>query len=450
MVGLRRLMGVFLCVLGATAPANADVVTDWSAITISTIGAGAPVAGPGRLIEYAMVHIAMHDAVQAIQQRFETYSPGITPTTGSVIAAAAKAARDVLVNRFPAQTATLDAAYNSYLAAHQISSTDRGIAAGAQAAAAIIQGRVDDGAYPVPAPAFFGGTEPGQWRPTVLSPTGEPAPMGVSWMATTKPFTVRHSSQFFAPGPPRITSRHYTRDYNEVKAFGRNEGSSRTPEQTAIAMFHSGNTLVLWNQTLRSLADQYITNVGDSARLFALVNMAMADAAMTAWQAKIQYNVWRPITAIQLGDSDGNRSTVGDPTWQSLFPAPNYPDYTSGANSLSGAATEMLRLFFRTDRVNFSMIGATTNRFFTRFSDVAKEVIDARMYMGIHFRFADTAARSSAMRVARWAYKYYLRSRDGDEFDFVRTLDTIEDINLLSDEEDGQDQDDAEYKTPDR
>ena len=110
--------------------------------------------------------------------------------------------------------------------------------------------------------------------------------------------------------------------------------------------------------------------------------MAMADAAMTAWQSKIQYNIWRPITAIQQGDTDGNRSTVGDPTWQSLFPAPNYPDYTSGANSLAGAATEMLRLFFRTDRVNFSMIGPTSSRFFTRFSDAAKEVIDARISRG--------------------------------------------------------------------
>jgi hypothetical protein len=272
--------------------------------------------------------------------------------------------------------------------------------------------------------------------------------MAVAWMATTRPFTVMHASQFFAPGPPRITSRSYTRDYNEVKALGRNVGSSRTPEQTAIATFHSGNTLVLWNQTLRALADRYATNVGDSARLFALVNMAMADAAMTAWQAKIQYNVWRPVTAIQLGDSDGNRSTVGDPTWQSLFPAPNYPDYTSGANSLGGAASEMLRLFFRTDRVNFSMIGPTNSRFFTRFSDAAKEVVDARMYMGIHFRFADTMARTRAMRVARWAYKYYLRSRHGDEFEFVRTLDTIEDIDLIEDEgdqDDGQDEDDAEY-----
>jgi PAP2 superfamily len=444
MTAARRIIGILVCVsLSAAAPAKADVVTDWSAITISTIGAGPAVPGPGRLIEYAMVHIAIHDAIQAIQQRFDTYSPGITPTTGSMIAAGAKAARDVLVNRFPAQTATLDAAYQSYLTAHQISSTDPGIAAGAQAAAACILGRVNDGAYPVPAPEFFGGTAPGQWRPTVLTATGEPTPMGVAWMATAKPFTVMHSNQFFAPAPPRITSHRYTRDYNEVKALGRNVGSTRTPEQTAMATFHSGNTLALWNQTLRALANQYITNVGDSARLFALVNMAMADAAMTTWQQKIQYNVWRPSTAIQLGDTDGNRSTVGDPTWQPLFPNPNYPDYTSGANSLSGAATEMLRLFFRTDRVNFSMIGPTSSRFFTRFSDAAKEVVDARMYMGIHFRFADLAARSSAMRVGRWAYQHFLRSTDGDEFDFIKTLDSLEDLDL-ADEDDGQDEDDAE------
>ena len=156
MIRSQRLTGVLVCLsLGTAVPAAADVVTDWSAITITTIGAGAPVAGPGRLIEYAMVHIAMHDAVQSIQQRFETFSPGIMPATGSVIAAAAKAAHDVLVNRFPAQTATLDAAYADYLAAHQIASNDPGIAAGAQAASACILGRVHDGTYPVPAPQFF-------------------------------------------------------------------------------------------------------------------------------------------------------------------------------------------------------------------------------------------------------------------------------------------------------
>ena len=445
MVRFRRLTGILVCFsLAAAAPARADVVTDWSAITISTIGAGAPVAGPGRLIEYAMVHIAIHDAVQAIQQRFETYSSGITPTTGSVIAAAAKAAHDVLVNRFPAQTATLDATYSAYLAANQIAANDPGISAGAQAAAAIIAGRQGDGTYPVPAPIFMGGTGPGEWRPTVFDAAGAPTPMAVAWMATARPFAVRHSNQFFAAKPPRLTSREYTRDYNEVKALGRNVDSTRTPEQTAIATFHSGNTVVLWNQTLRALADRYVTNVGDTARMFALVNIAMADAAMTAWQQKIQYNVWRPDTAIQLGDTDGNRSTVGDPTWRPLFPNPNYPDYTSGANSLAGAATEMLRLFFRTDRVPFSMVGPTSSRFFTRFSDAAAEVVEARMYMGIHFRFANTAARSSANRVARWVYKYFLRSLDGDEFDFVRSLDVFEEVGGVEDEATGQDDDDAE------
>jgi hypothetical protein len=172
--------------------------------------------------------------------------------------------------------------------------------------------------------------------------------------------------------------------------------------------------------------------------------MAMADAAMSSWRSKIQYNMWRPVTAIQLGESDGNRSTVGDPTWQSQFPAPNYPDYTSGANVLAGSATEMLRLFFRTDRVNFSMVGPTSSRFFTRFSDAAREVVDARMLMGIHFRFADEAARSQGQRVGRWAYQHVLRSTDGDEFDFIRTLDTFEPIQDLEDVGDGQDDDDAE------
>src|SRR5687768_2465653 len=156
MITSRPLIGVVLCAsLAATAPARADVITDWNATMLSAIGAAAPGAGPSRLIEMAMVHIAMHDAVQAIQQRFETYSAGITPTSGSVIAAASKAARDVLVNRFPAQVDALDATYQAYLTAHQLASSDPGVAAGAQAAAAIIQMRVGDGTYPVPAPTFF-------------------------------------------------------------------------------------------------------------------------------------------------------------------------------------------------------------------------------------------------------------------------------------------------------
>jgi len=194
---------------------------------------------------------------------------------------------------------------------------------------------------------------------------------------------------------------------------------------------------------MRALTDRYITDVGDSARMFALVNVGMADAIMTSWQSKIHHNIWRPSTAIQLGDTDGNRETAGDPTWQPLFANPNYPDYTSGANSLGGVATEILRLFFREDRVNFSVIGVSSNRDYTRFSDAANDVVEARILMGIHFRFADVAARSSGQRVARWIYKYFLRSVDGDEFDFVRSLDTFEEAPVEESNE-GQDDDDAE------
>jgi hypothetical protein len=444
MITPRRLVGVLLCVsLGVVTPAGADVITDWNATMLSTIGAAPPGAGPSRLVEMAIVHIAMHDAVQAIQQRFETYSSGITPTSGSVIAAASKAARDVLVNRFPAQTEAINSTYQAYLTAHQLTNSDPGVAAGTQAAAAIIKMREGDGAYPLPPPTFFGGTEPGQWPPTVFNAAGEALPMAGSWLATSRTFAVRDSSQFFSGTPPRITSRQYTEEYNEVKALGRNVDSTRTPDQTAIAVFYSDSPPNYWNRTMRWPTDRYITDVGDSARMFALVNIAMADAIMTSWQSKIHHNVWRPSTAIQLGESDGNRRTVGDPSWQPLFANPNYPDYTSGANSLGGAATEMLRMFFRTDRVNFSVIGVNSNRDYTRFSDAGSDVVEARIYMGIHFRFADVAARSSGQRVARWVYRYSLRSADGDEFDFVRALDTYEEIDPVE-EMVGQDDDDAE------
>lgn len=153
----------------------------------------------------------------------------------------------------------------------------------------------------------------------------------------------------------------------------------------------------------------------------------------------------RPVTAIQLGDSDGNRRTVGDPTWQPLFATPNYPDYTSGANALGGVATEMLKMFFRTDRVAFSMIGVNGNRDYTAFSDVGNDIVEARMLMGIHFRFADVAGRSSGQRVGRWVYRYSLRSRDdSDESEFVEHLDTFEEIGPVKGIVEGLDDDDAE------
>ena len=160
-----------------------------------------------------------------------------------------------------------------------------------------------------------------------------------------------------------------------------------------------------------------------SARLFALANLAIADAFITAWESKNFYVFWRPLTAIVEGDNDGNPDTTGDAAWQPLFNTPNYPDYTSGANNITGAMTRTLALFFRRDHMTFEVtslapLAVQKTRTFHRFSEAAQEVVDARVLQGIHFRFADTAARAQGRRIAEWTFSHFLlpinRGHHGD------------------------------------
>ncbi len=188
----------------------------------------------------------------------------------------------------------------------------------------------------------------------------------------------------------------------------------RTAEHSEIAYFFSDMSTLYWNRALRDIADAYLSDIGDRARLFALVNMAIADAYITSWNSKLYWNFWRPETAIQLGDNDENPQTEGDPDWLPLITTPNYPDYTSGANSASGAATTMLANFFGTDEVPFSLTSTIAQainktRMYERFSDAAADVVNARIYEGIHFRFADEVARTQATHVANWAFAHFLR-----------------------------------------
>jgi hypothetical protein len=187
----------------------------------------------------------------------------------------------------------------------------------------------------------------------------------------------------------------------------------------------------MWHQVLRDIATTQLDNIADSARLFALADMAIADTLITSWNSKNYYVYWRPITAIQEGNNDGNPRTAGDSNWLPLLTTPNYPDYTSGANCFSGAVTQALALFFDRDHMTFSV--TTTNagptnqdtRMFNRFSDAAQEVVDARIYEGIHFRFADEAARKQGRQVAKWVFGNYLRPR----------------ANYLDDDKDDEDHD---------
>lgn len=417
------VIAILAILLAAPASARADAVADWNLIAVQRIAEANPAHPPPvTFIDMAIVQAAIYDAVQAIERRYKPYHVEIAGASGSPAAATAKAARDVLVNLFPDQTPTIDNIYNQYLIDHSLSSADPGVAVGATAAAGIIALRANDGRFPPGQMPFVGGSNPGEWRPTdsfIGTPPAPPpfSPMAARWVANVTPFALKSGDQFRAGPPPPLTSHNYTRDYNEVKAMGARFNSSRTDEQTDLALFWATNYVALWNRALRDIAEAQNLNIGDSARLFALVNLAMADAIITAWDSKVAHVFWRPLTAIRLGNDDTNPDTVGDSEWQPLINNPNYPDHTSGANNNSGAATRMLELFFGTNEMSF--IVRTTNtaaiqqtRTYGRFSDAAQDVVDARIYEGIHFRFADEDARMQGRHVAQWVFDYFLKPLD--------------------------------------
>jgi hypothetical protein len=389
-------------------PARADnVVVDWNAIATQAIfSAVPPRPGPSAVLDLAILQAAVHDAIQAIEKRYESYGPGIPNASGSIVAAAASAAHDVLIARFPNQAASLDMQLQNYLGGLSLLGNP-GILVGKQAAAIILALRAGDGSFPSNPEIFVGGTGPGQWRPTLPAF----ASMAVPWLAADKPFTLKDAAQLRAsPPPPNLKSGEYAHDYNEVKVLGRATLSSRTPEQTALAIFYAGNFITLWQGTLRGIATANGFGVGDSGRIFALANLASADAVITAWDSKRYWNFWRPITAIREGDNDGNAKTAGDPNWLPFLDTPPYPDYTSGANNLNGSMTRTLELLLG-DRTTFTVASTFVNQTKTyhRFSDMADDVVDVRIYQGIHFRSADEVARRQGSRASDWAVSHFLR-----------------------------------------
>jgi hypothetical protein len=412
------LSGMVMCgALGFSALAQADAVTDWNAITMDAVTSARP--GPQGMLDVALVHIAVHDAIQAIEKKYEPYHFQLAGAKGSRSAAAVAAARGVLVSIYPTQAGMLDAKYFDYLAQHGLTG-DPGLTVGEKAAANIVTLRR---ATPNPAPPpFVGSNEIGKWRPTEsfigtppVPPSG--APMVTPWLGNTEPFTLTSPRRFRAAPPPALNSARYWLDFEEVKAIGALHGSARTAQQTDLAYFYNDNYFTQWNRVLRGVAEKRIDKIGDSARLFALANMAGADALITCWDSKNTYVFWRPITAIREAAADGNPLTVADLDWQPLVNTPNYPDYTSGANSIVAAMTRSLAMFFGSDRGPFEVtslhpLAVQKTRVYARFSDAADDVVEARIYLGIHFRFADAAARRQGEKVAEHAFEHFLLPRD--------------------------------------
>jgi hypothetical protein len=420
--GLMACAAILLVTcLGAASTATATmtvraedpaVIPEWNAIALTTLGADPTKAPQETPLYVGFVQAAVYNAVVGIDGRYEPYRfDGRAPRRASAQAAAVAAAHDVLVTYSPYAQATLDAAYSTSLA--QIpdgKAKTRGIAFGTLAANTLIAMRTNDGRN---APVSFTQTPaPGVWRPTPPAF----APMAVPWMGNVIPLMLRSGAQFGEPGPPpALTSDRYTRDFNEVKALGSATSTVRTAAQTSIALFFSGNAAVQFNAALRDQTNVRHLDIVDAARMFAAVDMSEADAIISAWHAKYLYGFWRPITAIQLADTDGNPATTADPTWTPLLTTPPYPDYVSGYSTLTGAFTRALEDVLDTEHLQLALISTAVPgavRGYDSGSSLRGDVIDARVWLGIHFRTADTAGVEMGERVADWALDHYFGGRD--------------------------------------
>ena len=391
------------------AVASANEVTDWNAIALNTISVQPPIASApnATMVFVAMVQGAVYGAVNAVDRHGRPYLINRSFPHGSDDAAAATAAFRVLDSLFPAQHVSLQAAYDTSLAAIADGpSKDTGIAVGTMAADAMLaQGH--DGRMVIG--CTFGSGLPGVWQP-IAGPMGAPLCDPSAWVRDATPFLVNSATQFQSSGPYPLTSAQYAADVNEVESLGAINSITRTPEQTHAAVFWQTNPSTGQNAVARRFVDQFSLDVSDSARLFALLDLSMADAIITTWHDKYQYDFWRPITAIRHAGSDGNPATVADPGWTPLFdpslpaaiagvgPAlvtPPYPEAPSGATSSNSAAMHAFASFFGTDQMSFY---ATSSRFpgeqrpFNRFSDLTNEVLNARIWAGIHFRHSDVQA----------------------------------------------------------
>jgi hypothetical protein len=225
---------------------------------------------------------------------------------------------------------------------------------------------------------------------------------------------MKNNSQFRVDPPPDLASEEWASEYEEVKTVGSLTSTTRTPEQTDIGYFWADSGPLLWQNALRYISRNYLSDIGDSARMYALADAALADAQIACWESKYFYNFWRPITAIRLGDQDDNPATEVDSEWEPLINTPNFPEYPSGHATVSGAVSHALRLFFGTDELNFQMTTTNPNavqktRSFTRFSHAEDEVVNARVYVGIHYRGTDRVSRTQGLRVANWIFKNYFR-----------------------------------------
>jgi hypothetical protein len=406
---------VFALALSSAASAFADVVTHWNTAALNAIRLNkTPPPRASRAL--AMLHVSIYDAVNGIERTNEPYFVRRAgPSGASTVAAASAAAHNVLAGLFPTSVASFDQLHSATLAEIRESPRkQRGVTWGETVAAEILAFRANDNSDAlVLAPV---GAGPGVWVPTGPAFAAFLLPQ---W-GHVAPFAMPTGAHFRPLGPPALESTTYAQAYEEVKQFGGVVSTMRTAEQEQIALFWAdgGGTETPpghWNSIAQTVAWDRRNTMEENARLFALLNVAMADAAICAWEAKYTFNFWRPVTAIRNGDTDGNPATVADPTWTSLLGTPPFPDYVSGHSTFSGAASRVLAHFYKRNRIRFTtgsdfLPGVT--RHFRSFSAAAAEAAVSRLYGGIHYRFANEDGMSSGVEIGDWVFTHVMTRRD--------------------------------------
>jgi len=387
-----------------------DAVMEWNQLALAaTVTAN---QGPVPQIRtMAIVQVAVHDAVNAITCDYRTYLHLRCGPWGSPDAAAIAAAHHALVGLVPAaQAPALNAARAASLAAHGLSDSDPGVAFGEAVAKVVLAVRATDGS----AQAQFPYTAPGAGDPGVWVSVGPAPPVTPGWGRVT-PWVLRSLSPFQPAGPPALRSKRYARDYSEVMERGSLNSPKRTDEQTEIARFWLASPTAIWNGVARQLIQAHGLDLPAAARALAMMYLASADASIVCWDAKYSFNFWRPITAIRNGDLDGNVRTDGDPEWTPLFPTPQHPEYLSGHSTNSSAMATVLKLLFGDDPgvpvVAVSPANPGFERHWASLSEGVAEVIEARIYAGIHYRTSDEDGAAVGRKVARFVVNHALRVR---------------------------------------
>ncbi len=389
--------------LALSGPSLADVVSDWNRDAVAAaLAARQTPSMAARNI--AIVHLAIFEAVNSLEPRYAPYRKRLpADPAASPQAAAAAAAHHALVRLLPEQHKELDAALQASLAElAEGAAKAAGLELGKQAAEAMLAERSNDGAA---APNTYRPyTIAGRYVPTTL-------PQGYTWGAV-RPFAMKSGDQFRPPAPYPLDSSQWAKDFNEIKTMGAKTGSGRTPLQSDIARFWELTGPATYNPVARQIAEAKGLDLLDSARLFALFSMATADAGIAVFDAKYAYNFWRPVTAIRCADLDGNDATELDAAWEPLVTTPMHPEYPCAHCTFQGSAAGALRALFGDAVPAFTLTSTTApgvTRRFDRLSAYVAEVVDARVYDGVHYRTSGETGASLGRSVGEYVVQNYLK-----------------------------------------